>query len=159
MLGLIAAGYFLATSLGNLVSPAMCRRFNESYATVLLLSRLGTAAALIVLSFQQGIFGFIVLYILLYFITGIEDSPHSTLFHQQVPSQHRSTMISFKSLMLQLGGVIASFTLGWIAKAYSIATTWEVAGVVLGFSAIAYLLLARMLRTSPHAAIREGAGP
>jgi DHA1 family quinolone resistance protein-like MFS transporter len=158
VLGLIAAGYFLATSLGNLVSPAICRWFNESYATVLLLSRLGTAAALIILSFQQGIFGFIVLYILLYFITGIEDSPHSTLFNQQVPSQHRSTMISFKSLMLQLGGVIASFTLGWIANTYSIATTWEVAGIVLGFSAIAYLLLARMLRTSPHAAIREEAG-
>jgi dipeptide/tripeptide permease len=60
--------------------------------------------------------------------------------------------------MLQLGGVIASFTLGWIANTYSIATTWEVAGIVLGFSAIAYLLLARRLRTSPHAEIREEAG-
>lgn len=146
VLGVLAASYFLATSLGSLVSPAICRGFRDSYATVLLLARIGTAGALIALSFQQGIFGFAALFILIYFITGIEDSPHSTLFNEQVPSQHRSTLISFKSLMLQLGGVAGSITLGWIANSYSIATAWELAGIVLGASAIAYLVLARHLR-------------
>jgi MFS transporter, DHA1 family, quinolone resistance protein len=145
VLGVLAAAYFLATSLGSLASPAICRGFRDSYATVLLLARIGTAGALIALSFQQGIFGFAALFILIYFITGIEDSPHSTLFNKQVPSQHRSTLISFKSLMLQLGGVAGSITLGWIANSYSIATAWELAGVVLGVSAIAYLVLARHL--------------
>ncbi len=53
------------------------------------------------------------------------------------------------------------FEASLVISGYSIATTWEVAGIVLGFSAIAYayLLLAPKLRTSPHAAIREGTGP
>jgi DHA1 family quinolone resistance protein-like MFS transporter len=154
VLGLLAAAYFLATSLGNLASPAMCRYFKESYASVLLLSRLLAAGALIALSFQQGIFGFAAVYLMLYFIIGIEDSPHSTLYNRQVPSQHRSTLISFKSLMLQLGGVIGSFTLGWIANTYSIAATWEIAGIALGVSSIAYLLLGRRLSTSSVSAVQ-----
>jgi MFS transporter, DHA1 family, quinolone resistance protein len=158
VLGVLAAAYFLATSLGNLVSPAICRIFKDSYASVLLLSRLLAAGALIALSFQQGIFGFAALYILLYFITGIEESPHSTLFNLQVPSQHRSTLISFKSLMLQLGGLIGSFTLGWIANTYSISTTWAFAGMVLGLSSLAYLMLIRRLRVSSCATIGEAAG-
>lgn len=153
VLGVLAAAYFLATALGSLASPAVCRVFREDYAAALFLLRILAGATLIALAFQQGIWGFAAVYILLYFITGIEDSPHSTLFNLQVPSQHRSTLISFKSLMLQLGGVIGSFSLGWLANAYSIPVAWEVAGLVLGISAVAYLLLVRRLRNGSHAEI------
>ncbi|HUL39512.1 MAG TPA: MFS transporter [Methanomassiliicoccales archaeon] len=151
VLGVLAAAYFLASSLGSLVSPTICEELRNSYALVLLLSRIGTAGALIALSFQQGIFGFAVFYILIYFITGVEDSPHSTLFNQQVPSQHRSTLISFKSLMLQLGGVAGSVTLGWVANTYNIATAWQGAGIVLAASSIAYLALVLELRNGHEA--------
>jgi len=40
--------------------------------------------------------------------------------------------------MLQGGGLIGSFSIGWLAETAGIATAWTAAGVVLLFSSITY---------------------
>jgi predicted MFS family arabinose efflux permease len=100
--------------------------------------------SLILLAMQGGLLGFSAVYLLVYFIAGIEDSPFSTIFNNQVPSEARSTLISFRSLVLQLGGVAGALIIGYVADVASISVAWILAGVVLLISTVAYIMLSRM---------------
>ncbi|MDD1767589.1 MAG: MFS transporter [Methanomassiliicoccales archaeon] len=144
MLGVLAAGYFLASSVGSLASPLACRKFKGHYPNVLLLSRIGMGLSLVILAMQGGLLGFSAVYLLVYFIVGMEDSPFSAIFNDQVPSKARSTLISFRSLMLQLGGVAGAIIIGYLADAASIPVAWTLAGAVLLVSAVAFAMLSRM---------------
>ncbi|MDD1768296.1 MAG: hypothetical protein LUQ27_07035, partial [Methanomassiliicoccales archaeon] len=64
--------------------------------------------------------------------------------NDQVPSKARSTLISFRSLMLQLGGVAGAIIIGYLADAASIPVAWTLAGAVLLVSAVAFAMLSRM---------------
>ena len=144
MLGVLAAGYFLASSLGSLTAPLACRQFRGHYPNLLTLSRVAMGLILVLLAMQGGLLGFSAVYLLVYFIAGLEDSPFSTIFNNQVPSEARSTLISFRSLMLQLGGVVGAVIIGYLADTTSIPVAWTLAGVVLLVSAVAFLMLSRM---------------
>ncbi len=144
ILGLLAAGYFLASSVGSLASPAACRLLSGHYPRVLAVVRIGFGSSLVLLAMQGGLVGFSAVYLLTYFIAGIEDSPFSTIFNNQVPSKARSTLISFRSLVLQLGGVAGALVIGYVADVASISLAWVIAGAVLLLSTFAFLALSRM---------------
>ena len=63
-------------------------------------------------------------------------------------------MLSFKSLVLQIGGLIGTLAIGFLAGAYSIGLAWTVAAVVLAASSVPYLLLALWSTIAPES---EGA--
>ena len=98
---------------------------------------------LIALALQNGTWGFAALYLLFFLLVGVEGSPFAALFNSQVPSERRSTMLSMQSLVLQVGGLIGTLFLGYIAQTYSFGTAWTVAGLILVLSAVAYLELRR----------------
>jgi MFS family permease len=143
VLGALAAGYFFAASIGNLASMPVCHLLRQRYAVVLSLARIGLGVVLFALALQSSIFLFAGLYILLYFLLGTEESPGATLFNHQVPSQYRSTLMSFNSLMLQVGVLGGSIVMGYLASSISISFAWQVAAVALLVSALPYLFLVR----------------
>ena len=143
VLGVLAAGYFFSSSVGNLLSPRTCRLLKNSYPATLALFRVAIGLVLLLLAMQEGILGFALFYFMMFLFNGISDSPHATLFNNEIPRKVRSTLLSFQSVMLQLGGLCGSLSIGFLAKTYSIPTAWTVAAVVLLFSSLAYLTLMR----------------
>jgi len=147
-LGVLAAGYFFSSSVGNFLSPRTCRLLKNNYAAALTAMRVAIGICLLMLAWQHGVLGFALFYFLMFFFSGVSDSPHATLFNNQIPKKVRSTLLSFQSVMLQLGGLCGSLVIGYIAKAYSIPSAWTVAAVVILLSSITYLVL-MMVKIGP----------
>lgn len=139
--GAIAAGYFLANSVGNLVSIPLCARFKEGRSKALAAIRLAMGGALILLAAQGGVWGFAAVYLLFFLLVGVEGSPFAALFNSNVPSEKRSTLLSLQSLVLQVGGLIGTLVMGYVAQAYSFGAAWSLAGLVLIISALTFWVI------------------
>ncbi len=140
-LGVLAAGYFLAAAGGNAVSTVLLKLFNHRYRLVLFLFRLLMAGFYLVLASVTGIGAFAPVYFLLFFAHGVTGSPEMTVFNRDIPSSRRSSLLSLNSLFLQAGGAAGSVAAGLIALRGSISAAWAAAGLLLGISSFAYLLL------------------
>jgi len=149
VLGVLAAGYFISASAGSMLSPRACSLFRNRYPWVIFATRLLTGALLLLLAFQDTILGFTLFYFLILMTEGVADSPDATLYNAELPSRVRSTMMSFKSLVLQTGGLIGSLSMGYLAGAYSIGSAWMVASAILGGSSVFYAYLALKSARTP----------
>jgi MFS family permease len=139
--GVMAAGYFLAASAGNVLITPLCARLGRNYPKILLGLRLAMGAALIGFAFQGTVLGFAAFFMLILLMNGMSGSPHATIFNSQVPSERRSTLMSFESFIVQIGGGLGSVLFGYIAETSSIRSAWIVAGGILLVSSSAYLIL------------------
>jgi MFS transporter, DHA1 family, quinolone resistance protein len=141
--GLVAAGYFVMASLGSLLSGKVCDLFKGNLFLALLAMTTGVSIAIAVMALQNGIIGFVVLYFIVYLMIGLIGSPHAAAYNAGIPSEKRSTLMSFDSLVTQLGGVISSIVLGFVSGAYSIQAAWFIASLVLFIALGAYFALWR----------------
>lgn len=139
--GTLSCGYFLADSVGNLLVTPLCRLLKNNYVFVLFLARLTMGLLYFILAFQSGVWFFSILYVSLFMFNGLQGSPESSIFNSEIPSDKRSTLLSFSSLFMQGGGVIGSLIMGFLAGIFSIKTAWILASVVLSLSALLYLLI------------------
>lgn len=138
-LGLLAAAYFLASSLGSL---AATRLPEDSQMWTMAALRLATGIVFIFFALQTRIFGFALFYIVLYFIASVGDSPHAALYNAQAPSEVRATLLSLQSLVMQIGAMAGSLVLGFVASTSSISVAWIIGGVVVSTSCFCYIYLA-----------------
>lgn len=136
--GVLAAGYFMASSIGNLLASRGSQLLGKKPLRSLTWIRMLNGAVLLVLSWQTGLLGFAILYLLLYVVFGLANSPHAVVFNARIPKDRRSTLMSFESLMAQSGGLAGSLTIGWLAENSGIGTAWALAGIVLAASSTTY---------------------
>ena len=141
LFGILSAGYFLSASIGSLIVTPVCRLFGKRYTGILFAARICMAAVWFVLALQKTIAGFSVFYIVIFLFNGLSTSPHATILNREIPAAKRSTLMSFESLTLQLGAVIGSIFMGYIAQRQSIAFAWYIGSVILFLSSIFYLLI------------------
>jgi len=146
ILGVLAAGYFVSAAVGSLAGSPVCKALNDNYPHALTLARVGLAVSLFLLALQTGLVLFALVYFVFYLILGIEGSPYSAMYNAEVPSEVRSTMLSFQSLVTQLGGLLGTMVLGYVAQSSSITSSWLIASLVLLVSAVAYASLGRLQR-------------
>lgn len=139
--GVLTFGYFLAASLGNILVTPICKIFKDNYIFVLFLARLIMGILYFVLALQNEMIFFSVFYMALFMFNGVQGSPESSIFNSEVPSDKRSTLLSFSSLFLQGGGILGSLLMGFLAQTFSIKIAWIVASVVISASALLYLLI------------------
>ncbi len=139
--GLLSAAYFLAASLGSWAITPICSLFNNHYPLVLFGVRFLMGSFLALLAFQTHLIGFSIFYVVLFSFNGMSNAPHGTLFNREVPSERRSTLLSFESLFMQTGGLLGTLILGYLANTYSIPIAWWVGAAILMGSAFLYLLI------------------
>jgi MFS family permease len=139
--GVLTCGYFMADSLGNVIVTPICRIFRNNYSKVLFGGRLLMGIFYFILALQSGILIFSLFYISLFMFNGIQGSPESSLFNSEVPSDKRSTLLSFASLFMQAGGILGSLINAFIAQTFSIKAAWIVASIVITLSALLYLFI------------------
>lgn len=141
LFGVLAAGYFMAASIGNLAVTPICRLFGNRYAVILFASRICMGAIWFVLAMQTTVRGFAAFYIVIFLFHGISTSPHAAILNRKIPNTKRSTLLSFESLILQSGAVVGSIFLGFVSKVRSISVAWCIGSAILLISSVFYLFI------------------
>lgn len=90
---------------------------------------------------QTKILGFSIFYIVVFLFNGLSNSHHAMIFNAHIPETKRSTLLSFESLVLQLGAVLGSVIMGYISKIKSISFAWYIGSIFLVLSSVNYLLI------------------
>ncbi|MBC8334701.1 MAG: MFS transporter [Anaerolineales bacterium] len=147
--GLMSAGYFVASALGSFIASPLCKFFNNNYQGVLAGARFLMGGTLFILALQAEIIGFIGFYWGLFIFNGIMNSPHAAIFNDNIPEEQRSTLLSFESVVMQMGGVLGSIGLGYLSQSFSIAIAWFVGAGVLAFSSLFYIFLPKQTAKIP----------
>jgi MFS family permease len=139
--GVLAAAYFLITAVGSALSTPLCRWFNGNYGAVMAILLIALGGSTFVLAMQGDLILFAAFYLLIYLLAGMTNSPYGTMYNEHVPSEQRSTMLSFQSLVLQGGALCGSLVLGYVAGSSGIPLAWMVAAAVVAFSSIGFVYL------------------
>ena len=140
VIGVLTAGYFFSIALGASLSPHISRIFRRRHA-VTLASIFGCLAVVqVVLAMQEGIVGFVGVFLLYSVILGIGETPASSILHRCVKDRQRSTMLSLRSLIQQLGAAIGLVMAGALAEIYTTSLAWIVGALFL-FTAMALCLV------------------
>lgn len=145
-IGVLTAVYFFSIAFGATLSPRINRMFKRQNAVSLCVASACLAALQIALAFQGDIIGFVGMFILFSVVLGSTETPASSILHSCVENHQRSTMLSLRSLVQQLGAAIGLMAVGGLAESYSLPIAW-IGGA--GFLIIAVLLtglLAKRLR-------------
>lgn len=145
-IGVLTAAYFFSIAFGAALSPHINRVFNRQYAVSLCVIFACLAALQIALALQGGIVGFVGVFVVFSVVLGSLETPASSILHSCVENHQRSTMLSLRSLVQQLGAAIGLMAVGGLSERFSLPIAW-IAGA--GFLTIAMLLtglLAKRLR-------------
>ncbi|MBI0583993.1 MAG: MFS transporter [Methanomassiliicoccus sp.] len=141
VLGVLAAAYFLITAAGSALVTPICARLGNDNALVMALLTIAMGISMFILAMQAHILSFAALYLTTYLVVGMTNSPYGAMFHEEVPTEQRSTMLSFQSLVMQGGGLAGSVVLGFVAGEAGIPLAWTLAGGVIASSSVALLYL------------------
>ncbi|KUP93475.1 MFS transporter [Tritonibacter horizontis] len=145
VIGIVTASYFFSIALGASLSPHISRIFRRRHALTLAASFACLAAVQIALALQGGIIGFVTVFILYSVILGISETPASSILHRCVEDRQRSTLLSLRSLIQQLGAALGLVLAGAIAEAVSTPVAWSVGAVFLLIAVMLALVLIRRL--------------
>ena len=142
-IGVLTATYFFSIAFGAALSPRINRMFKRQNAVSLSAAFASLAALQIAMAFQSGIIGFVGVFILFSIVLGATESPASSILHACVENHQRSTMLSLRSLVQQLGAAIGLLAVGGLAEGYSLPVAW-IGGA--GFLMIAVVLTVKLTK-------------
>lgn len=145
IIGVVAATYFFSIAFGASLSPHISRIFKRRHAVTLAASFACLAGVQIALSLQGGIIGFVTIFILYSVALGVSETPASSILHSCVEDHQRSTMLSLRSLVQQLGAALGLVLAGTVAEIYSTPIAWVVGAGFLLIAVVLTLILVRRL--------------
>ena len=145
VIGILTAAYFFSIAFGAWLSPRISRIFKRRHAITLAAAFACMAGVQIALAFQVSIFGFVTVFILYSVVIGVSETPASSILHSCVEDQQRSTILSLRSLIQQLGAALGLILAGAIAEVYSTPTAWMVGAMFLVVAVILIGILAKRL--------------
>lgn len=145
VIGIVTAAYFFAIAFGASLSPHISRIFKRRHTMTLAATFACLAGVQIALALQGSIIGFVTVFVLYSVILGVSETPASSILHRCVEDRQRSTMLSLRSLIQQLGAALGLVLAGTIAEIYSTPIAWIVGAVFLFIAVILILVLMRRL--------------
>lgn len=145
VVGFVTATYFFSIAFGAFLSPYISRVFKRRHALTLAATFACLACVQIALALQGSIVSFVMVFILFSVILGVSETPASSILHSCVEDHQRSTMLSLRSLIQQLGAASGLVLAGAAAEIFSISTAWIVGALFLVVAASLALVLAKRL--------------
>ena len=144
-IGILTATYFFSIAFGAWLSPHISQVFRRRHTMTLVATFAGLVGLQVALALQGGILGFALVFVIYSVLLGVSETPASSILHRYVDDRQRSTMLSLRSLVQQLGAALGLILAGAIAEAYSTPVAWMVGAVFLGFAVILIGILAKRL--------------
>lgn len=145
VIGAVTAIYFFSIALGAALSPHISRIFRRRQAATLAAAFACLTGVQIALALQGGINGFLTVFVLYSVILGITETPASSILHRCVGDRQRSTMLSLRSLIQQLGAALGLVLAGAVAEFYTTPIAWIVGAAFLFIAVILILVLVKRL--------------
>ncbi len=145
VIGVLTATYFFSIAFGASLSSRINRIFRRRHAVTFAAALFCLACLQILLALQGSIIGFVAIFILYSVALGVSETPASSILHGCVEDCQRSTMLSLKSLMQQLGAAAGLLLAGAIAETYSTPAAWMAGAVFLVAAVFLIAILARRL--------------
>lgn len=145
LIGVLTAAYFFSIAFGAWLSPRISRIFRRRHAITLAAAFACLAGVQIALALQGSIVGFVTVFILYSVLLGVSETPASSILHRCVEDRQRSTMLSLRSLIQQLGAALGLILAGAIAEVYSTPAAWIVGAAFLVIAVILIGILAKRL--------------
>jgi MFS family permease len=87
----------------------------------------------------------VVVFVAFAILLGASETPASSILHGCVEDHQRSTLLSLRSLIQQLGAAVGLVLAGAIAEGSSTTVAWSVGAVCLLLAAVLCVVLARRL--------------
>ncbi len=144
-IGALTAGYFFSIAIGASLSRHISRIFRRRHAVTLAATFACLAVVQVTLAMQGGIVGFISVFLVYSIVLGVGETPASSILHACVEDRQRSTMLSLRSLIQQLGAAMGLVMAGGVAEIYSTSIAWIVgAGFLLMAMALSLVLAKRL---------------
>lgn len=141
MLGLITFSGFFAVSAGNVTMEKLLNKYSSRWWDFHIVSHFVFAGCLIIFAFQKNIIGFIAAYTSTYLLLGAGNVTENALTNKLTPNNMRASLLSFKSLIFQIGVLFASVFSSFMIQKLQIAGIWVAAGSLLGMFAIISALM------------------
>ncbi|WP_312810900.1 MFS transporter [Sedimentibacter sp.] len=129
LLGVMAFMYFAAAMTGNIIYGRIFSKHNTKKMYLLLRSILVTV--LIITALQTNMVLFMFFYTLIYLFLGMSNVPEGVILNGEIPNEHRASILSLNSLVLQMGVLFGSFFNSIMINHSSIPGLWFVASVVI----------------------------
>ncbi|WP_299592092.1 MFS transporter [uncultured Tateyamaria sp.] len=148
VIGMLTAACFFSIAVGASLSPHINRLFKRRDAVTLSVALVCLAVLQIALALQGDIVGFACILVLYFVFLGVGETPASSILHASVENHQRSTMLSLRSLVQQLGATIGLIFVGAIAEGYSTPVGWMVGTAFVVSALLLTVLLAWRLRES-----------
>ncbi|MDX8353704.1 MFS transporter [Cognatiyoonia sp. IB215182] len=145
IIGVVTATYFFSIAFGAWLSSRISRIFKRRHAVTLAAAFATLAGVQIALALQGSMVGFVTVFILYSVILGVCETPASSILHSCVEDHQRSTMLSLRSLIQQLGAALGLILVGAMADIYSTPTAWVMGAVFLVIAVILICILAKRL--------------
>ena len=143
VIGTLTAAYFFSIAFGAFLSPHVSRIFQRQHAMTLAVTFACLACVQIALALQGSTFGFVSVFILYSMLLGLSETPASSILHGCVEDHQRSTLLSLKSLIQQLGAALGLVGAGAVAEVYSTPVAWIACAMLLLIAALLSLVLAK----------------
>ena len=129
--GAVSFGGFSFVMFGSWLAARLLRRNRKSGIGLLLLLKVSLGAGLILFSRTASAFSTIGVYLALYLLIGGGGVVENTLLNRFAPARHRASILSLFSLVLQIGGVVASAGGFLISTFGAYQNMWLLAGMLL----------------------------
>ncbi|MEP1612814.1 MAG: MFS transporter [Roseobacter sp.] len=149
-IGALTACYFFSIAFGASLSPYISQVFKRRHAVTLAAILTCLAAVQVALAMQSKIDGFVGVFIVYSIILGASETPASSILHRCVEDRQRSTMLSLRSLIQQLGAALGLVLVGAMAEVYSIPVAWVFGAGFLVIAVILVCVLAMRPETIPE---------
>jgi MFS family permease len=149
--GLVSSLAFGFVILGSWLAEKLLSKYKKSWLGLLLLLKAPLGIGLILFSFAASEYSIIGIYLGLYLLIGSGSVVENTYLNQLAPANSRASILSLFSLVLQLGGVLASICGYLVSSNADFKKIWLLAGALLLVFTIVTALL-RKRAAAPAAA-------
>lgn len=153
--GLIAAGVAASTMLGNAVVDHFARLCGKRTTLLLWAASIQTSAAIAIglaPSFPLALTSLLIAMATL----GVVEPVRQAYLHRMVASGRRATVVSFDSMVGNLGGVGGQAGLGCLAKVSGYATSYVVGGAATALAIPLFLAIRRLAEDADHIVGKAG---
>lgn len=149
LLGLMAFLYLGAAMLGSILSNKTIRKYKFNLRKMYLLMRGAIAILLILTALQTNVPMFIAFYSSIYLVFGVANIPEGVILNHETPNEIRASVLSVKSLTMQIGGLSGSLLYSILIRFMSIPAIWIIAALLV---LLTISLMARKLIRAEEAA-------
>lgn len=127
--GIVSSLCFILAMCGNLISEVITIKYRVKSITLYKLSRIFLGLIIIMMATQNNYLLFIVFYALVYLVLGLANISEGVIINSIIPSENRASILSFNSLIVQLGSLLASFISSFFINYVSISLIWMVGAI------------------------------